>query len=163
MSDRFLGPASRNGYDTIDNNKLLIQRMHDDVTLPSRAHSSDAGLDLHAYTSDHFDFVIQPGYRVLIGTGCRFSIPKGYYGRIADRSGNAWKSGLHVLGGVVDSGYSGEVKVILQNLSGEEYIVRHNDKIAQLIIEKIYEGEILEVNDLDQTERNDKGFGSSGK
>ena len=104
-----------------------------------------------------------PGKKVLIPTGCSFSIPEGYYGRIADRSSVAWKNSCHVLAGVVDSQYSGEVKNVLINLGDKVFTINPGDKISQLIITQIYIGNLLEVEELNKTERGEGGFGSSGK
>ena len=140
---------------------LKVKRITDTATVPTKAHPGDAGWDLYADNDEplHINF----GSRSLIDTGCKFAIPEGYYGRIADRSGNAWKCGVHVLGGVVDSHYRGEVKVVLANLGCDEgFIVKRGDRIAQMVITKIHEGEMVEVDELDTTERNEGGFGSSG-
>lgn len=141
---------------------FLVKRLNQGVKMPTKAHPDDAGWDLYANNNEEIH--IEYGQRVLIGTGCSFGIPGGYYGRIADRSGCAWKHGIHVLGGVIDSTYRGEVKVILANLGMEEgFVVRKGDKIAQIILTKIHEGDMMEVDDLDDTPRGKKGFGSTGK
>ena len=141
---------------------ILTKRLTSTATVPTKAHPGDAGWDLYSDNEDpiHIEF----GKRSLISTGCSFAIPEGYYGRIADRSGNAWKCGVHVLGGVIDCRYRGEVKVILANLGCDEgYIIKRGDRIGQMIVTKIHEGEMVEVDDLDQTQRSDGGFGSSGR
>ena len=141
---------------------IQVKRLNNTAKLPNKAHPGDAGWDL--YSNNEEDIHIEFGHRQLIPIGCSFAIPEGYYGRLADRSGNAWKCGIHVMGGVIDSKYRGEVKVILVNLDCEEgFIVKKGDKISQMIITKIHEGDIVEVNDLDDTERNEGGFGSTGK
>ena len=130
--------------------------------LPTKAHSGDAGWDL--YSSSIQDIVVEPNSRAIIPTGCSFAIPEGYYGRIADRSGNACKMGVHVLAGVIDSQYRGEVKICLMNLDRDNSLrINYGDKIAQMIITKIHEGEMVEVEDLDSTERGADGFGSTGR
>ena len=91
-------------------------------------------------------------------------IPEGYYGRIAPRSGLAHKNGIDVLAGVVDSSYRGEIRVILYNTDKEETLqVRSGDRIAQMIVERHYNFEFVEVEDLSVTERGEGGFGSTGK
>jgi len=137
---------------------LFCKRLTEDAKLPTKAYSGDAGWDLYTVQ----DVTILGGCDVLIGTGCSFEIPEGYYGRIADRSSLAMK-GLHVLAGVVDSSYRGEVKVLLHNLRGTDFSFKKGEKIAQMIIEKINTGDLVEVSELDKTERNEGGFGSSGK
>lgn len=125
-----------------------------------RANASDAGIDIRAAE----DATVRPMQRVSVSTGLRLEIPEGYYGRIAPRSGLALRHGIDVLAGVVDSGYRGEVKVILFNTDTEEvFPVSAGDKIAQLIIEKHYNPEFVEVEDLTSTDRGSGGFGSSGK
>lgn len=141
---------------------LLVKKVTECATIPTKAHPGDAGWDLYANNDEpvHIEF----GKRDLVGSGIQVSIPDGYYGRVADRSGNAWKCGVHVLGGVIDSQYRGEVKVILANLGCDEgFIVKKGDRIAQLIITKIHEGDIVVTDNLDDTTRNNNGFGSSGK
>lgn len=143
---------------------LRVKRLTETAKLPAKAHSGDAGWDLYADNEE--DAHIEFGKRALIPVGCSFAIPEGYYGRIADRSGNAWKCGVHVAGGVVDSSYRGEVKVILVNLGCDDgFIVKRGDKIAQMVITKIHVGDLIEVasfDNLEATERGEGGFGSSG-
>jgi dUTP pyrophosphatase len=126
----------------------------------TRANPSDAGIDIRSAE----DAVIQPLGRATVPTGLRLQIPEGYYGRIAPRSGLAHNFGIDVLAGVVDSSYRGEIKVILHNTDKEEaFRVSMGDRIAQLIIEKHYNPDFVEVEDLDSTDRGSGGFGSSGK
>jgi len=139
---------------------MQVKRLTEKAKLPTKAYSGDAGWDLYS----DFEGLIQinPGERQIISTGCSFAIPEGYYGRIADRSSVAWKNGCHVLAGVIDSKFRGEVKIVLVNLSNETFIINPGDKIAQLVIVPIYTGELVEVDTLDDTERGEGGFGSSG-
>lgn len=124
-----------------------------------RANPSDAGLDLCS-SEDH---TIHPGQRAAIPTGIAVEIPEGYYGRVAPRSGLAVKHGIDVLAGVVDSGYRGEIKVVLINTdSKNSFDVRRGDRIAQLIIERHYNFELEEVDSLSDSARGSSGFGSSG-
>lgn len=126
----------------------------------SRANLSDAGADMRASE----DVAIPPLGRATVPTGVRLKIPEGYYGRIAPRSGLAHKYGVDVLAGVVDSSYRGEIRVILHNTDkNEEFRVYAGDRIAQLIVEKHYNFEFVEVEELDSTERGAGGFGSSGR
>ena len=147
---------------------IQVKRLTETAIMPLRAYPEDAGWDLFCDISLVDNCVwIQPGERVLLKTGCSFAIPKGYYGRIADRSGNAWKFGLHVLGGVIDSKYRGEVMVVLLNTNKLEYCVKTGDKIAQMIITRISRKPMMEVDsfkeDLTDNKRGTFGFGSSGK
>ena len=100
--------------------------------------------------------------KALVPTGCSFSIPHGNYGRIAPRSGLAWKNHLDVGAGVIDSDYRGEVRVVIFNLAQEDYVVTPGERIAQMIIEKVVATELVEVDDLEETARGDGGFGSTG-
>ena len=150
--------------------KLYAQRVVDTATLPTRAHATDAGFDLYACIrkspDEPAEIVIEPGKWAKISAGVKIAVPPGYYGRIADRSGNAVKRGLHVLAGVIDRGYRGEVIVALINLSDEQQVIKHGDRHAQLLITKIYEGGVEEVDDIDSlgdTERGAGGFGSTGQ
>lgn len=124
-----------------------------------RSNPSDAGADLVAGE----DKVIPPLERTIVGTGVFIEIPYGYYGRIAPRSGLANSHGINTLAGVIDSCYRGEIKVVLHNTDRyESFTVRMGDRIAQLIIEKHYNFEFIEVEELEDTERGQKGFGSTG-
>lgn len=127
--------------------------------LPVKFNKEDAGYDLCANES----VTIYKGCRALISTGISLSIPSGYYGRIAPRSGLAVKSGIDVGAGVIDSTYTGIIKVLLFNFGENPFEVKVGDRIAQLICEKIGHFEIKEVNELDTTGRGTNGFGSSGK
>lgn len=126
----------------------------------ARANATDAGIDIRAAE----DALIKPLGRATVSTGLRLEIPDGYYGRVAPRSGLAHRHGIDVLAGVIDSGYRGEVKVVLHNTDKDDaFAVSAGDKIAQLIIERHYNPEFVEVEDLNSTDRGSGGFGSSGK
>ena len=139
---------------------MQVKRLTNTAKLPTKAYPGDAGYDLFADISDFIE--LYPGKKTLISTGCSFAIPEGYYGRIADRSSVAWKHGCHVLAGVIDSLYRDEVKIVLINFSDSVFTINPGDKIAQLIVTKIYTGDLVEVNELNNTERGKGGFGSSG-
>lgn len=139
---------------------LRIKKIHPDAVLPRYSRQGDAGLDLHAVEN----VIIPPQERKLIATGIAMAIPSGYAGLIWDRSGMAAKHGITTLGGVIDSNYRGEWKVILHNLSTEPFTVEKGMRIAQLLIQPVQKKEIVEVEELDEdTERGTEGFGSSGK
>lgn len=139
--------------------KLRVKRLTETSIRPTKAYKGDAGWDLYADCKE--DITLEVGKRILISTGCAFAIPEGFYGRIADRSSVAWKSGCHVLAGVIDNSYRGEVKIVLLNLGTESFIIKHGDKIAQLVITKISDEELIEVENLNDTQRGEEGFGSS--
>jgi dUTP pyrophosphatase len=139
--------------------QVQIKKIHDDAHSPSRNSAGDAGYDLYAIGHD----IIKAGERQLVSTGISISIPRGYYGRVAPRSGLALRDGIDVLAGVIDAGYRGEVGVILMNFGDKNFAFRKGDRIAQLIIEKCHEVEWQEVDELNGTTRGDDGFGSSGE
>lgn len=125
----------------------------------SRANPSDAGIDIRASE----DAVVPPLGRATVSTGVSLEIPEGHYGRVAPRSGLAHRNGIDVLAGVVDSSYRGELKVVLHNTDAHEaFQVSSGDRIAQLIIERHYNFNFVEVQELGSTERGSGGFGSSG-
>lgn len=137
---------------------LPFVKLDPNARTPVRASVDAAGLDLFAMN----EVVISPGNRARVETGLKFAIPSGYYGRIAPRSGLALRHGIDVGAGVIDACYRGAVAVILFNHGAEEVKIRPNDRIAQLILEKIACLQPLEVASLDETERGANGFGSTG-
>ena len=125
---------------------------------PSYAHPGDAGFDLRAAE----ELVIEPGERKLTPTGLRLAIPEGFAGLVWDRSGLAAKHGVHCLAGVIDSGYRGEVKVVLQNLGSEPFTVERGMRIAQLLVQPVAQAELVRVENLEDSARGEGGFGSTG-
>lgn len=146
--------------------KLLFKKLKPNALPPSKGSKLAAGYDLHSCV----DLVVPPKDKALVGTGLAIAVPPGNYGRVAPRSGLAWKNFIDVGAGVVDADYRGEGKilkswlvcVILFNFSDKEFPVKAGDRIAQLIIEKITDTELVETEDLDDTERGVGGFGSTG-
>ncbi|MBS3974276.1 MAG: dUTP diphosphatase [Actinobacteria bacterium] len=139
---------------------IKIKRLDPDLPLPGYAHPGDAGLDL--YSSECV--TIHPGERKLISTGIAMAIPVGYAGFVQPRSGLALKKGLGIVNtpGLIDSHYRGEIKVIAVNTDRINPIeIIKGDKIAQLVIQKVTYAELIDVDELDDTERGGKGFGSS--
>lgn len=137
---------------------IKVKKLHPDAKLPQRVNWSDAGADLSCVEP----FTLAPGERKLVSTGLSIEIPEGYYGRIAPRSGLGFKHGVDVMAGVADSLYRGEYKVLLVNLGDAEIAFQAGDRIAQLIIEKIGLFSFKWAEELSDTSRGDKGFGSSG-
>jgi len=137
--------------------KLAIQRISD-VEMPFYAHEGDAAFDLRA-AEEH---VLEPGKKLIVKTGLKMAIPEGHVGLIWDRSGLAAKNGVHVLAGVVDSGYRGEVGVVLKNLGEANVEITKNMRIAQMLIQPVVTAEIEESENLEETKRGDGGFGSTG-
>ena len=138
---------------------IQVKLLSPEAKLPTKTNPTDAGWDLYSTV----DADILPGQRKLLPTGVSMAIPTGYYGRIADRSGNAFSLGLHVLAGVIDTGYSGELKVLLVNLSDVPVEIKRAHRIAQIIITAISNLPLEQVAELDTTDRGASGFGSSGR
>lgn len=126
--------------------------------MPSYANIGDAGMDFYSVV----DVSILPNEIIACDTGIVMAIPIGYVGLIWDKGGVAFRGGIKTMGGVVDSSYRGEVKVILKNLSDEKYIIKKGDKIAQMLIQEVEIPEIEEVQELDDTKRGEGRFGSTG-
>lgn len=139
--------------------EIKIKKLHPEAKLPTYAHNGDAGMDLFAIN----DVVTKAGERVLIGTGIAMEIPIGYVGLIWDKSGLSTTHGLKTLGGVVDTGYRGEIKIGIINLSEEDYKISVGHKIAQMLIQKVEQPHIIESNELSCTLRGEEGFGSTGR
>lgn len=127
---------------------------------PSYAHDGDAGMDL-CITEN---VTIEPFRTVLVGTGVAMAIPDGFYGDLRPRSGMATKRGVTLANtpGTLDSTYRGEIKVALHNMTPETVTVRRGERVAQLLIKTVAKATMVEVSDLDKTERGDGGFGSTG-
>ena len=132
--------------------------------MPAYETINSAGMDLRAYLPDG-QMVIKPMQRALVPTGLFMEIPVGYEGQVRPRSGLAIKSGITVLNspGTIDADYRGEVKVILINLSENDFVINSGDRIAQLVIAKCEQMEVVEVETLSETERGAGGFGHTGK
>ena len=139
--------------------KLKIKRMDKDMKMPEYAHQNDGAFDLYCAK----DLVINPGKRVSIPTGLKMEIPDGFVGVIWDKSGLSHKHGLKTFGGVVDSGYRGEVMVGIMNLGNKPYKFKKNHKVAQITIQKRYDVKIVEADKLSDSTRGESGFGSTGK
>jgi dUTP pyrophosphatase len=142
---------------------LNVIKVNPLATLPTRATSGSAGYDLFSTDS----YVIMPGRRVVVSTGITVQLPPGTYGRIAPRSGLAVKHGLDTLAGVIDPDYTGEVKVVLQNLDAvQPFVIRPGYRIAQLILENYTIADVYEIPTEHTnlvTERGAGGFGSTGQ
>ena len=142
--------------------ELLFQRLRDEAVVPERAYAGDAGLDLVACERAE----IGPGERAVVGTGLAVAIPDGHAGFVQPRSGLAAENGLTVLNtpGLVDSGYRGELRVIILNTDrSETFTVEPGMRIAQLVVVPFASLETAEVEELPATERGARGFGSSSR
>jgi len=141
---------------------LPISRLNDGAVLPTRAHAGDAGLDLYACESAH----IGPGERWSVGTGVAVEIPDGHAGLVLPRSGLAKKHGITLVNapGLIDSGYRGELRVLLLNTDpADTFRVEPGARIAQLVISPVVLAEPVEATALAESVRGDGGFGSSGR
>lgn len=137
---------------------LKVKRIHRYALLPVKK-SGDAGYDLYNCEP----FAICPGERVLVNTGLICEFPSNYVGRICDRSGIAWKAGVHVMAGIIDSCYRGEWKVLLYNTSKDRWDIEAQTRIAQILFYRVADFPVIEVNELTETNRGDGGFGSTGE
>lgn len=144
---------------TTKNLIVEIKKLSDTARIPTQGTEYAAGYDLYAA----HDEVLVPYERKLVKTNISISIPAGYYGRIAPRSGLAFKNGIDVLAGVIDSDYRGDIGVILYNTDkNNSFYIRTGDRIAQIIIEDYSSVQWTEVSELNSTDRHNKGFGSTG-
>lgn len=142
--------------------ELPIARLNENAVLPTRAHQGDAGLDLYACEPAH----LGPGERWSVGTGIAVEIPDGHAGLVLPRSGLAKRNGIALVNspGLIDSGYRGEIRVLLLNTDpAEVFRVAPGDRIAQLVITPIALAEPLEREVLADSVRGEGGFGSSGR
>jgi dUTP pyrophosphatase len=141
---------------------IPVTRLRDDAVLPTRAYPGDAGLDLVACERQE----LAPGERALVGTGIAVAIPEGHAGFVTPRSGLAAEHGITIVNtpGLVDSGYRGELRVILHNTDGgEPFVVEPGMRIAQLVVVAVLHAELREVEALPASDRGEGGFGSSGR
>jgi dUTP pyrophosphatase len=142
--------------------QLPVMKLKEGATLPSRAHEGDAGLDLYACEPAH----IGPGERWGVGTGVGVEIPEGHAGLVLPRSGLARDHGIALVNapGLIDSGYRGELRVLLLNTDpAETFRVEPGDRIAQLVLTPIVTAEVVETGELNESARGQGGFGSSGR
>ena len=140
--------------------ELPIRRLRPEAIVPERAYAGDAGVDLVACERVE----LAPGERAVVGTGLAVAIPEGFAGFVQPRSGLAARHGITIVNapGLVDSGYRGEVRVVLLNTDRQEpFVVEPGMRIAQLVVLAVPEVELVEVEELPATERGVRGFGSS--
>lgn len=137
---------------------LRVLRTRPDAIVPTTAYPGDAGMDL-AVVGRH---ILEPGEAVDLPTGLRVEIPVGHWARITGRSSTMRRRGLFVNEGIIDNGYRGELFVFVKNMGESMAIVEHGDRLAQLILAPLVNPVVQEVDDLSESIRGDKGFGSSG-
>ncbi len=140
--------------------RVEITRIHDAAVLPHYAHPGDSGMDMYSIE----DVVIEAGGSGFVHTGLKIAVPEGYEAQVRPKSGLALKHSITVLNtpGTVDSGYRGELCVILINHGHKAFEIKKHTKIAQMVICPVVQAEIIEVESLDETVRGDGGFGSTG-
>ncbi|KAK0632357.1 Deoxyuridine 5'-triphosphate nucleotidohydrolase [Immersiella caudata] len=137
---------------------LLIKKLSGKARLPTRGSAFAAGYDLYAAR----ETIIPARGKALVDTDISMAVPAGTYGRIAPRSGLAAKNFIDTGAGVIDADYRGQVKVLLFNHSDTDFAVAEGDRVAQLVLEKIYTPDVVEVQELEESVRGAGGFGSTG-
>jgi len=151
--------------------QLCFKKLHEEAKLPSKAHQSDACYDLSCVVDDDFEILsdgsgiyeLMPGEKKVFRTGLACKIPDGHALYFWDRSGMAAKHGIHMLAGMIDCGYRSELLVCLINLSKEVYRVCSGDRIVQAKLTHVIDATPTWVDELDDTERGESGFGASGR
>lgn len=139
--------------------ELKIKKLDSAAKLPSFAHDDDAGLDLFSLK----DWVVKPDGQIYkIDTGVAFEIPAGFVGLIWDKSGISLR-GIKTVGGVIDSGYRGDITVGVVNFGKEDYVINAGDKIAQILIQPVEHPEVVEVQELSDSRRGANRYGSTGR
>ncbi len=139
--------------------QIKFKKLNENAIAPNYAYQFDAGMDL--FCSENIS--IEPNQRVQVSTGIAMEIPGGFVGLIWDKSGLSHKSGLKTLGGVIDSQYRGEIKIGIINLSDEIFHFEVGQKVAQMLIQKVEQVDLVESMELSETNRGEGGFGSTGK
>ena len=143
--------------------RVRIKRLTKTAKLPTYAHEGDAGMDLCADLRGSLSVVIPGLDAIMLNTGIAMQIHLGFEGHVRSRSGLAYKSRVRTFfDGTIDSTYRGEIRVMLENLSSDDFLVGHGDRIAQLVISPVERVELVEADELSGTERGDVGFGSTG-
>lgn len=144
----------------IDRVNMLVTKLDERAILPTYAHYDDAGMDLYALDKGG----LGAGSVAVVGTGIAIAVPEGYVGLVHPRSGLAAKFGITVLNtpGTIDSGYRGELKVILYNANGKYFSWEAGDRVAQLVLQRYHRAETIEVSELPPTLRGEMGLGSTG-
>lgn len=138
---------------------LKFKKLVDHAIIPDYTYEHDIGLNLFSAEN----FILKVGQRHSYSTGVAMQMPEGHAALFWDRSGLSAKYGLKVLGGVIDPGYRGELLVTLVNLGDEDYSIRKGDRIAQMLVQKVENAKIEIVKELEKSNREEKGFGSSGR
>jgi dUTP pyrophosphatase len=138
--------------------RIKVKKLKENEKLPTHGHPGDAGIDFYALET----VIFAPGKQERVPTGVAIEIPEGYVGLIWDKSSISFNLGLKIFGGVIDAGYRGEIIMCLLNTSKKEVVLEKGHKIAQMIIQKFEDCDILEVDELSETVRGEKREGSTG-
>jgi dUTP pyrophosphatase len=138
---------------------IKVKKLREDAKLPTHGHPGDAGMDFYCVE----DVIFPPGKQERVHTGVAIEIPEGHVGLIWDKSSISFNLGLKVMGGVIDSGYRGEIIMNLLNVSNKEVLMTKEHKIAQMVIQKFEHCDIVEVSEISQTVRGERREGSTGK
>ena len=137
---------------------MKIKKLHPDAILPTKSHKEDLGIDFYALETTTVLF----NKSTIVKTGIAIELDKGYGLIIKDRSSKAYKSQLFTVAGVIDNGYRGEIGIVMITNNPNGVVVKKGEKIAQGIVQKIYDVNIKEVDELSDTKRGEKGYGSTG-
>ena len=145
--------------------EIMVKKLEgsEDLPLPKHMTPHSAGMDIFAAVKE--EVVVAPGKRALLPTGIAIALPPGIEAQIRPRSGLAIKNGIGLLNspGTIDADYRGEIKIILINMGDEPFSVKRGDRIAQMVVREVFQGEWLTVDELPETDRNDGGFGHTGQ
>ena len=137
---------------------IRVMKLSDTATIPTRGSAVAAGWDLYASQ----ECIVPARGKAIVSTDISIAVPVGYYGRVAPRSGMAWKNHTDIGAGVIDADYRGPIGVVMFNHSEEDLKIEVEDRVAQLVIEQISMAPLTEVDSLDDTERGEGGYGSTG-
>ena len=137
---------------------VSIQKLIPEMTTPHYAHEGDAGIDLRSAV----DYILKAGETYTVPTGIKMAIPPDYVGLVWDKSGHAAKNSIHTMAGVVDSSYRGEIKIVMKNLGNNDFEIKKDMKIAQILIQPVARANLIEKESLEDTTRGEGGFGSTG-
>jgi dUTP pyrophosphatase len=138
---------------------IRVKKLSETATIPTRGSDSAAGWDLYASQ----ECVVPARGKAIVPTDIAIAVPVGYYGRVAPRSGMAWKKHTDIGAGVIDADYRGPIGVVMFNHADEDLQIETGDRVAQLVIEQISMAPLTEVEELDDTERGEGGYGSTGR
>jgi dUTP pyrophosphatase len=137
---------------------VKVKRLHEYAKIPSYGSSESAGFDIYAIA----DEIAKPGEVKMIPTGLSFEIPEGTHLQVWDRS-SLGKKGIHMYGGIIDSDYRGEFHFLLYNSTSEDFEIKKGDRVCQVLLLPVFRAEFKEVSNLEDTDRGEGGFGSTGR